>query len=227
MVDAESIREQLVYYGRKLEQKGMVVGPGGNISARLGQTMYVKASGCALEDMEATDYVGVDLATGDVVDGNKRPSCEVPMHSRIYNVYPNTRAVIHTHPPFSVAVASSTGIETLTATFPDFVALLGDDVPIVPYVSPAGEPLADGVQAALKDRVACILSHHGVVTTGKNLREAYFRNLLVEYAATVYVTAAKFGGIPSLDSEEVKRLDSHETEVYRRRRLEEDPQHAE
>jgi len=219
MPEAREIREQLVFYGRKLEEKGLVVGPGGNISARLGDVMYVKASGAAFEDAVPMDYVGVDLNTGEVVDGDMRPSCEVPMHSRIYKVLPGIGAFVHTHSPLAVALASSGAINELPPMFPDFVALLGDKVPVVPYVPPAGEALADSVEGALNDHVACILKNHGVVTIGSNLREAYFRHLLVENAALIYITASKFGGITPLDDEEVARLDSHDTEIYRRKLL--------
>jgi L-fuculose-phosphate aldolase len=217
MPDAKSIREQLVFYGRKLEEKGLVVGPGGNISARLGDIMYVKASGTAFEDAQPEDYVGVDLKTGEVVDGSRRPSCEVPMHSRLYRVRPDVGAVVHTHPPLSTALASA-GV-CLPPMFPDFIALLGREVPVSPYVVPAGEAFADAAEKLMTDHPAAMFANHGVVTVGANLREAYFRNVLVENAALVYLTGRMLGGARCLSDEEVGQIDGLSAEAYRRKLL--------
>jgi len=44
------IKKELVYIGKKLADKGFVVGPGGNTSFRLGNVVYMKVSGACFED---------------------------------------------------------------------------------------------------------------------------------------------------------------------------------
>ena len=51
--DERSARKDLVFYGRKIEEKNLTVGPGGNTSARAGDVVYIKASGAAFEDATA------------------------------------------------------------------------------------------------------------------------------------------------------------------------------
>jgi L-fuculose-phosphate aldolase len=210
----ETARADLTLYGRKLAEKGLVAGPGGNTSARVGDVVYMKASGAALEDATEEDYIGVSLKTGDVVDGSKKPSCEILMHLGIYLARQDVNAVVHTHAPLSIGVAS-TG-KTIPPMFPDFVGLLGREIALVPYIIPAGSEMANAVVAAIRGHVAVLMANHGVVTVGWNVREAYFRTLVVEDAAKTYL-AALTAGTPHLFTEkEVYDVDHLGAEDYRR-----------
>ena len=214
MYDAQSARKDLVFYGRKIEEKNLVVGPGGNTSARAGGVIYMKASGTAFEDAGPEDYVGVDLKTGEVVDGSKKPSCEILMHLGCYAVREDVAAVVHTHSPCAVAVASA-GV-AIPPMFPDFIALLGTEVPTIDYVVPAGKELADRVVAAVKKHNVVLLANHGVVALGGNVREAYFRALAAEAAAQIYLMSKLLGSVPALSAEQVNEVNSLQAEDYRR-----------
>ena len=215
MYDAAAARRELVEYGRKIEAKGLVVGPGGNTSVRVGQTVYVKASGTAFEDATEEDYVGVDLATGELVDGTAKPTCEILMHLGCYLARDEVRAVVHTHAPLATGVSSAG--RTLEPLFPDFVALLGPyTLPVIDYVIPAGRELAERVAAAAKDYDAMLLANHGVVTLGTNLREAYFRNVIVEEAARTLIAAESVGTPRLLTPQEADDVENLEAEDYRR-----------
>lgn len=216
--DAKSARADLVTYGRKIENRGLVVGPGGNTSARVGDVIYVKASGIAFEDAEADDYVGVSLHTGELVDGDRRATSEIAMHRLCYQVRKDIGAVVHTHPPLATGLA--TAGESIPPLYPDYVALLGDSIPLLDYIVPTGNELAEAVAEALRDHVAVMLANHGVVTIGKNVREAYYRNLIVESAAQTYLVMKQLGSRRALTPDEVAQIDSLAAEKYRRKLLE-------
>ena len=212
-----SARKDLVFYGRKIEAKNLVVGPGGNTSARAGDVVYIKASGVAFEDATANDYIGIDLTTGKVVGSFKKPSCEILMHLGCYAIRDDIAAVVHTHSPWAMALASSG--QTVPPLFPDYIGLLGTEVPLIDYVVPAGKGLADKVVEAARKHNAMLLANHGVVALGTNVREAYFRALTVEVAAQVFVTSKIMGGARVLTPEEVREVDQLEAEDYRRELL--------
>jgi len=210
----ETARADLVLYGRKMAERGLVAGPGGNTSVRVGDVIYMKASGAAMEDAAPEDYIGVSLKTGDVVDGNKKPSCEILMHLGIYLARKDVNAVAHTHAPVPLGIAS-TG-KTIPPMFPDFIGLLGREIAFVPYVIPAGSEMANLVIEALRDHVAALMANHGVVTVGYNMREAYFRTLVVDDAAKAYL-AALVAGTPHLFTDkEILAVDHLGAEDYRR-----------
>jgi len=216
-MDAASARKELVRIGRKIEAKGLVVGPGGNISMRVGSLVYVKASGVEFENAAEDDYVGVDLETGELVDGKKKPTSEILMHRGCYKARPDAQAVVHTHPPFAVGVANAG--RRLEPSSPDFVALLGREVPLLPYVVPTGQEIADAVVEGIREHNVLLLANHGVVAVGASLEEAYYRNLLVEAAAISLVAGCAVGEPRSLSDEEVTEIDNLGAEKYRRKML--------
>jgi len=199
------IRKQLVEIGKKIADKGLVVGPGGNISARVDNIVYMKASGICFEEAKTSDYIGVDLKTGDIVCGNKKPTCEIAMHLGCYLERKDISAVIHTHPPIATAV----GMQeiTLSPFSPDLAALVGD-VPTIKYVIPGGIELAKEVKNVIKKHNAVLMCNHGLLTIGSNLMEAYYRTLLIEDACKTFVAAKSLG--------KMKFFTKKEAESYRK-----------
>lgn len=60
----QQVREELTKYARRAVAQGLVVGPGGNLSARSGGTMLLSPSGYALEDLEPDEWIAIDIETG-------------------------------------------------------------------------------------------------------------------------------------------------------------------
>ncbi|NMO97825.1 class II aldolase/adducin family protein [Paenibacillus lemnae] len=205
-------RQELCKYAAKIVNDGLVVGPGGNISARSGDYMYLSPSGFALEEIEPEQWIEVDIATGAITDTGMRPSSEVLMHLYGYRVNPDMGAMVHTHPAHCIAF---TLIEQeLPVMFPDQAALVGRTA-YVPYIIPTTDLLADAVAAKVNEASSILLGNHGLVTTGRNLREAYYRTQVVEESAKIYL-AAKAAGTPKpLTDQEVDDIAALESEDYR------------
>jgi len=212
--DIAAAKRELLAYGRRLADRLLVVGPGGNTSARAGEVIVMKASGAAFEDCAADDYIPVDLATGEVLGSAKRPSCEIFLHLACYLKRPDVHAVVHTHPPIATGVA--TAGHTLPPLYPDLIALVGREIALLPYIVPGGKTLANAVAEVITDHDAVLLSNHGLLTVGSNVREAYFRNLLIEEACKTWLAARSIGEPRILTPEEVEEIDSLEVEDYRR-----------
>ena len=208
----QQIREELTKYARKAVAQGLVVGPGGNISARSGGMMLLSPSGFALEELEPDEWIAIDIETGETQTGATRPSSEVLMHLFSYRAKPDIQAIVHTHPAYTIAL--SLVFDHLPHLFPDQSALVGD-IGFVPYVLPTTKLLADAVAAKVSEHSALILVNHGLVTTGKNLREAYYRTQVVEESAKVYMIAKAAGEPKILTDAEYKEIQSLESEAYR------------
>lgn len=214
MLNAEKIKKELVGLGKKLTDKGLVVGPGGNTSVRLGNIVYMKASGITFEEAAESDYIGVDLKTGEVVDGQKKPTCEILMHLGCYLGRKDISAVVHTHPPYAIAYAMLG--KTLKQFTPDFVAIINSDVPVIKYVIPAGKELADEVSKTIKKYNAVLMANHGLLTVGANLKEAYYRTQFIEDSCKTVISAQSLGKMRYFSDDEVNAVDNLEAEDYRR-----------
>jgi len=209
-----SIRKQLVEIGKKLDEKGFVVGPGGNTSARCGNLIYMKASGISFDSAGGADYVGVDLRTGKVVDGAKRPTCEILTHLGCYQVREDVGAVVHSHPPLCVAYGMLG--TTLRPFTPELVAILCSDVPTIRPIVTSGATLANEVKKAIRHHNAVFLANHGLIVVGSNIREAYYRTLLIEDSVKSIIAAKILGKMRYYTPEEIRSLDESEFEKYRR-----------
>ncbi|MBW7460140.1 class II aldolase/adducin family protein [Paenibacillus sepulcri] len=205
-------RNELCKYAVKTVVNGLVVGPGGNISARAGDKMYLSPSGFAIEEITPEQWVEVDIPTGEITDNGLRPSSEVLMHLFCYRKNPAIGAIVHTHPSSCIAF---TLVETeLPIMFPDQAALVGKTA-YVPYVLPTTDLLAVAVADKVNEASSILLGNHGLVTTGRNLREAYYRTQVVDESAKIYMSARAVGPLKVLTDEEFKEIASLESEDYR------------
>lgn len=209
---SSAIREELCAYARKIVANRLVVGPGGNISARLGDKMYLSPSGFALDEVAPEQWVEVDIATGSITDIGLRPSSEVLMHLYAYRANPSIGAIVHTHPPNCIAFTLVE--QELPVMFPDQAALVGKTV-YVPYVLPTTDRLADAYVAKVNEASSVLLGNHGLVTSGRNLREAYYRTEVVEESAKIYLIAKAVREPKVLTTEEYEEIASLESEAYR------------
>jgi L-fuculose-phosphate aldolase len=102
------IREKVVEIGIKMLNSSLVVGTWGNISARVAgeDLVAITPSGMNYDSLLAEDIVLVDLA-GNVVEGTRKPSIELPMHLAVYNNRTDIQAIVHTHSSFATAMAAS------------------------------------------------------------------------------------------------------------------------
>ncbi|MGO4347755.1 class II aldolase/adducin family protein [Paenibacillus sp. MCAF9] len=211
-MSSTDIRNELCKYARKTVTNKLVVGPGGNISAKFEGKMYLSPSGFALDEVEPHQWVEVDIETGEITDIGLRPSSEVLMHLYAYRANPHIGAIVHTHPPYCIAFTLVE--QELPIMFPDQAALVGKTV-YVPYVLPTTDKLADAYVAKVNEASSVLLGNHGLVTSGRNLREAYYRTEVVEESTKIYLIAKAIREPKVLTTEEFEEIASLESEAYR------------
>ena len=200
-----SVKEELVAYGKKIYAAHLVVGAGGNISARDGGLVWMKPSGFAMDDVRPDDLCGMDLAGGEQLEGPHKPTSEVNMHLGCYRVRPDVAAVFHTHSPWLCGVVSA-GIDFHEMPmFAEFVNDLGSRA-TVPYVTATTQTLADLVAGAAEQADTIFMRNHGVCCLGVNMKQAFWRCLVAEDAAKSLVAASVVGKPQILSEEQEKDL---------------------
>ncbi|HWH36098.1 MAG TPA: class II aldolase/adducin family protein [Acidimicrobiales bacterium] len=183
--------DELRALGAKAVDRGLVLGSGGNLSARLpgAGECVVTASGTWLDELGPGDFslVGLD---GTHRGGHPRPSSEVALHLHSYRARPDVNAVIHLHPQLSVLLdALGHRIRLMTIDHAYYVRR----VATVPYIASGTTELAEAGAAALVDADAVILGHHGCSVVGATVEEAHKRAANLEEAAVATYRALTLG----------------------------------
>lgn len=213
----KSVREELVAYGAKMVQAGLVAGAGGNLSAREGNVVWMKPSGFAMDEITPDDLSGIDFATGTQIRGQHKPTSEVNMHLAIYRTRPDVVAVFHTHSAWASGVITS-GVE-LKAMFAEFVNDLGR-TGTFPYVTPTTQKLADAMGEFAKTHDTVFMVNHGVLAVGVTMKQAYFRVVVTEDAAKSFVAACAVGKPKLLTQAEIDEILSLDAVKHRTKMVE-------
>lgn len=189
-----ALAAKLAKAGRRAVTAGLVIGSGGNLSARLpgGELALVTGTGTWLDELRPPDFAVVRLADGAVVGGNPHPSVEVALHLASYRARPDVNAVVHLHPQMSVLLtALGHPIRLITTDHVLYVR----EVRVAPYHHSGTTELADAAAdlIAAGDCNCVVLSNHGCSAVGDTVEMAYRRAANLEEAARASYHALLLG----------------------------------
>lgn len=192
MGDWDSLREQVCAAYRAAGAHGLVIWSSGNASGRVPgkELLAITPSRLPVDRLRPDDVLIVDFE-GDPVEGDGVPSTETLMHIAAYRARPDVGGVLHTHSPCASALAVAR--RQLPPVLDEQVVYLGERVEVAEYAMSGSEELAAAAVAALGDRNAVLLQHHGVLAVGRDVEEALRNALLVEHVARVYILARRLG----------------------------------
>jgi L-ribulose-5-phosphate 4-epimerase len=103
-----NLREQVLEANLDLVRKGLVFSTFGNASgvAHGEGLIVIKPSGVPYEEMKPEQLVVANLE-GQVVEGNLRPSSDLPTHAALYRAFPSIGGIAHTHSEYATAWAQA------------------------------------------------------------------------------------------------------------------------
>lgn len=186
-VSVARLREEIAALHGELLDTGLVVGTGGNVSARVpGADLLVTGpERLTPRDLGPEAMIVCDL-DGRPVDGtpgsHRAPARDIARHAELYRAMPELGGVVHARPPY--ATAWSLGSEPVPCT-PAAAADLGEVIPI--SNAAAGGPLgSDALSTLRRTSVRATLVHlKGLLAVGPDARSALDAALLVEETARV------------------------------------------
>lgn len=197
------LRAEVIAGCRALISLGLTYGTSGNVSVRRdSSSLFVSPTGMPYDALEPDD---VPLVTLDGRwFGRRNPSSEWRFHRDIMAARPEVGAIVHAHSRYATALAcTSRGIPA----FHYMVAVAGgEDVRCAPYHTFGTQELSDAALAALQDRKACLLAHHGVIALGGDLAAALKLAAEVESLAAQYCAALALGNVGQLDAAQMRRV---------------------
>lgn len=193
-MDHTALREKLILAGKVLVNEGQDDFTRGHISVRLPDNpalFMMKPHSVGLNEITRDNILTIDL-DGKVVAGTARRHSEVFIHSEIYRARPDVNAIVHTHPPYAIAL-SATGRPMRAysqpgALFHDSLGTYNDTIRLI-----RTPDMGAGVARALGNRRAVLLKNHGVVVTGASIEEVTIGTIMLENAAMIQMIAEAAG----------------------------------
>jgi L-fuculose-phosphate aldolase len=204
--DSRELREAVIATARAMNERGINVNKSGNVSVRCARGtragFLLTPTGVPYDRLEPDDVAFVD--NDGRATGRCEPSSEWRFHAAIHAARPELHAVVHTHSAHATALAcQGLGIPA----FHYMVAVAGGpDIRCSEYATFGTQELADLALAALRDRKACLLAHHGVIACGASLDAALALAVEVENLARTYVVVRTLGEPRLLDRAEMDRV---------------------
>jgi L-fuculose-phosphate aldolase len=204
----EEAKQKLILAGRVLVAEGQDDFTRGHVSVRVPDQpglFFMKPHSVGLDEITFENILTIDLE-GEVVAGGSRRHSEVFIHSEIFKARSDVACVIHTHPPYAVALSASGRpmkcYSQPAALFCGELGVYSDTVNLI-----RTKETGAGVARALGRHRAALLKNHGVAVVGGSIEEAVINAIMLENAAMIQmITEAAGDPAPEFPREDIAKL---------------------
>jgi len=206
MTTDSDLQEKLATCARIYAMQGML-GLFGHVSVCDPETKRIfmtPGMGSDKANLRPSDLLLIDVE-GRVLDGDKRPPVEWPIHTALHAAREDALAVAHLHSPyatlFAIAKRKFQPVTLQGAIFSGGVPLYAEAHLIT--TPDRGRRLVE----VLGNKRAALLRGHGIVVVGRDLPEVLFASLVLEDDAKKSVQAASLGELGLISAEECRAFD--------------------
>lgn len=190
--------------------QGLINGTSGNICMRTPEDptiVCITPSGISYNGMTPEDIAVVKMhedGTNEWIEGNFKPSSEVPMHTEVMRRRPEVNATVHTHSMNATICAMGPNPELRPITPPQCEFY---PVGIVGFTMPGSKDVATKVADELgKEGLVCLIKNHGMFACGKNMKQAMHATVYTEEMAHTTVVAKTLGTYEPMPMEAVNAM---------------------
>lgn len=208
-VSGWTLQQKVALACRVLDRDGHESALAGQVSARGEKpgTYWTLRFGLGFDEARESNVLLIDDNL-NVLAGEGMANPANRFHLWIYRARPETHAIVHTHPPHASALSMIA--EELIVSHMDTCVLYENCayLPEWPGV-PIGDEEGEMISAALGDKQALLLAHHGLLTAAKTIEEAAVLAFYVERAAKLQLMARAVGPIRRVKPELAREARSY------------------
>lgn len=193
----ENFKQAMAETIRAYHQKGWSPATSTNYSFRLNntdQTLFVSRSGIDKSQFQATDFMEVDFFGNPTPDfQGVKPSAETLIHCVLYQLFPETQVILHSHSPYSVLMSQKVIEQVRFEGYEIQKGFAGQSTHDATVYVPVLDNSQDMIEFSswMKTRQTEMSNHcfvirnHGTYAWGKNLFEAKRHLETLEYLLQV------------------------------------------
>ena len=206
------LKEKVIKYSKNLYSTIISPFRSWNVSVRANidwiEGFLITPSGKKYETLKVEDIVFLEVNKEydllKMFNSSLNPSSEWRFHQDIYLKKKEAKAIVHAHSPHATAVSSH---GKAIPAFHYMIALAGgDDIKCAEYGTFGTKELSKNILNALEKRKACLMSNHGQVAFGLNLKQAFELAEEVENICHQYIIALKLGQPKILSFAEMQKI---------------------
>jgi L-ribulose-5-phosphate 4-epimerase len=199
------LREEVLEANLELVRRGLVLYTFGNASgiAREEGLVVIKPSGVPYEAMKPEHLVISDL-NGNIIEGELRPSSDLPTHLVLYKAFSDIGGVVHTHSEYATAWAQAgREIPCFGTTHADYfhgpvpvTQPLSEHEISVEYEKNTGEVIARLFRGggSLGSAPGVLVANHGPFTWGPDVNAAVHNAVVLESIARMALFTITING---------------------------------
>ncbi|TNH08591.1 L-ribulose-5-phosphate 4-epimerase [Testudinibacter sp. TR-2022] len=216
----EALKQEVFEANLALPKYGLVTFTWGNVSGidREQGLVVIKPSGVEYDVMQAEDMVVVDLYSGAVVEGSKKPSSDTPTHLELYRQFPQIGGIVHTHSRHATTWAQAgRDLTALGTTHADYfygtipcTRLMTDAEIQGEYELETGKVIVETFatrQIQPQDVPAVLVNSHGPFAWGSDPHNAVHNAVVLEEIAYMNLFACQLN--PTIGAMQQTLLDKH------------------
>lgn len=216
----EQLKKQVLEANLALPEHNLVTFTWGNVSEidRASGLMVIKPSGVKYSEMTEADMVVVEVETGRIVEGTKRPSSDTDTHRALYLAWPEAGGIVHTHSRHATIWAQAgrdipawgtTHADDFYGTIPCSRAMRDDEI-IERYEWQTGQVIIETLRERQIDPLAIpavLVNSHGPFAWGKSAQDAVHSAVVLEEVAYMALFSQQL--TPQLPAINPALLDKH------------------
>jgi L-fuculose-phosphate aldolase len=196
--------KNVVEISHKLHAMGWVANHDGNVTVKFEGQLLATPTAVSKADIVPEMILTLDME-GKKVQGIGKPFSEINLHLAAYKTREEIAAVVHAHPPFSMA-RGLVGGGDIEIVVPEAVVSLGAVIPVVRYAFPGSSEHAQIIEEALSRCDVFIMAGNGVLSVGRDVNEAYLRMELLEHLLKIDYYAKSMGQVMTLPDADKQKL---------------------
>jgi len=198
----DALRLELAQGYRVMGQAGLGLGLLAHLTARLpgAETYWSYQLGQSVEEVEVADLREVTFDARPV-DGVSRINPSLLIHGDVYRARPDVLCILHHHGEDSIAMgaigAELAPYDRNSGRWHGEIGMVED------FEAPEIANQGGSIVAAMGGRKAMILKHHGVLVTGRSVRDAVVSAIELERCFRVQLKAMAAGALHLMPQAEI------------------------
>lgn len=198
----QELKNELALGYRAMALNGLGLGLLAHLTARLpgSDTYWTYQIGQSVEEVTVSDLAECTMDTKPLIEG-KRINPSILCHGDVYKARPDVTCILHHHSKASIAMgaigADVQPYDRNSGRWHDEIAIVEDFD--APEIHNQGGSMVD----ALGSGKALILKHHGVLVTGRSVRDAVVAAAELDRVMEVQLMAMAAGKIDLMPQEEI------------------------